>query len=145
MGESLLEMKMKGRLFVPSERAERLGEVMAQVARGGGRGDRFERVEMLRFHGDGALATAGIAPVVMGDAEQPGGKTGAAFEAREPAPGLHKGFLGEVVREARVAPGEVTQEMAHGALVAPHQFPERGLVLPDQRAGNQVGIAHTRG
>jgi hypothetical protein len=65
-------------------------------------------------------------------------------EAREPAVGLDEGFLGEVVGQRMVAPREMAEKVAHGGLVAVDQFPERGVVVGDEHAGDQFGVGHVK-
>ena len=97
----------------------------------------FPEVRGLKRHGAGPAA--GVAPLVVGDAQQPGGEGRAALEAREAAVSLQEGVLGEVVGQRVVAAGEVPQKIAHRRLVAPHEFAERRTVIAE-RAGDQIGI-----
>src|SRR5687767_7262887 len=99
---------------------------------------------MLGLNGHVALAAAGIAPMVVCDPKEPGGKVGIPVEAREPAVGLHERVLRQVIRQCRVSPRQMAQEMTHGGLVAANQLPERGVVVRDDYAGDQFRISHVR-
>jgi hypothetical protein len=85
------------------------------------------------------LLAAGVAPVVVRDAEQPGGEGGVAAELPEPAPRLQEGVLGQVVGQRLVPAGQVAEETPDGGLVAEHQFAE-GIPVALEGPGDQHGI-----
>ncbi|MCX6954019.1 MAG: hypothetical protein NTV51_17865 [Verrucomicrobia bacterium] len=143
VGETLLIAQVQGEAFVGVEVGEGRREIGAQVGPGGRRGDGGFGGGIVLKRG-GRAATAGVAPVVVGDAEQPGGKGGAAVIAAEAAPRLDEGFLREIVGEGMVAACEVTQKLAYRRLMALHQQAERRPVLVGGGADNQFGIAHER-
>lgn len=62
----------------------------------------------------------------------------------EPAVGVKKRFLREVIRQRGVAMDEVPEKTAHRGLVALDQEAKRGAVARDTDAGNQffIGKAH---
>jgi len=80
MGEALLIMQVKGGLFVGGEREQRLRDIRPEVAqrRGGRLG--FETGQMVLIERHGALAAAGITPMIVRDAEQPSGERGTAMK-----------------------------------------------------------------
>ena len=100
-----------------------------------------------RFGWDFALATAGVAKLVMGDAEQPGGEGGFAAETCERFVGDNECFLSEIVGPRMIAAGELTQKSANGRLMQVHQFAESGPVVFNDNAGDklEVGRAHAWG
>ncbi len=147
VGESLLIAKMQGGLFVAVEPAEGGGQILAQRDHAGRR-----RRILIRQVGRGrlrrgtGLAAAGIAKMIVGDAEQPGQKPGVAAVERETAIGLQESFLREVVGEGVVAAGELSQKTPDGGLVAQDQFAESRAVIVAERPRDQfwIGRDHAR-
>ena len=135
MGLALLVTEMNRELFVGGKFAERDGEVVAQIGtlRRSGRALFRDLVVERRVI---ALPAAGVAPVVVRDAEEPGGKFRIAPKRREAAVGLHERFLGQIVGGGVVAASEVANEIAHGGLVAEHQLAERGAIIGGKDAGD---------
>lgn len=141
MGEALLIEKMQGGLLIRIELFHGGAEIFLQVDGAGRRREIFRRHRKVRrLPGNLALTAAGVAPVIVGDAEQPGGKSRLAAEARQPAVGLEERFLGEVVGQRGIAAREMAEKKAHGRLMAKDKFSERRAVAGGNRAGDEFGI-----
>ncbi len=143
--EALLISEMQRETFVGVEGSKCGGEIVVKI--------RFRGLRRHRgFAGVGVFqcrvrpgTPSGIAPVVVGDAEQPGRKGRATVETREAAPGVDEGLLRQIVGERGIAMSEMAEELAHGGLVALDEEAERGAIIAPEGAGNQLCVAHERG
>jgi hypothetical protein len=138
MCEALLVANMEGGLFVAGKLAKRGGEIVTKLGLAGGRSDGFiDRVGHI-FLRELALTAAGVAELVVSDAEQPGAKGGAAAKTSDAAIGLKKGFLREVIGPGVVATCELSEKTTHGGLVLPDKFAESLPVIAGENAGDQI-------
>ena len=137
--EALLVVEVDHVAGVGAEFAQREGEVMAQVGRTvvvvrrGGLGG-FVQGEC------GVLAAAGVAPMVVGDAEQPGRKRGCASKTRQAPVGGEKRVLRQIVGEGGIRADQVAEEVAHRRLVAADEFAKGGAVVALDGAQDQLGV-----
>jgi len=83
---------------------------------------------------------AGVAVVIVGDAEQPRGKTRVAAETFEAAISVDESFLGEVIGEGGIAVREVAKETAHGGLMAADECSECRPIIAREHARDEFGI-----
>ena len=77
---------------------------------------------------------------VVGDAVEPTGEAGGAFEGADGAVGFDKGVLSEVVGSRGVALGETAEEVAHGGLVALDELAKGVAIVIDDDPQHQVDI-----
>lgn len=139
MRKPLLKSEVDGELLVRREQAQRRGEILAKIAeidRGGIRGWNvpFGQFDVL------PLTSAGVAPVVVRDPEQPGGERRCAAETGERPISLEERFLGEVVGQRRVALRQVAEELAHRGLMTLDQFAERRAIVVGDGTRDQLGV-----
>ncbi len=83
---------------------------------------------------------------IVGDPIKPRGKARFAAKAANVLIGAQEGLLRQIVREGNVRSRELTQQPAHGGLVAPDQLTEGMLIVIDKNSGDQVCISqlHSR-
>lgn len=137
--QTLLVANVDDGLFVGRKLGQRGAEVLLKIGlvRPGRHGG-FVVGE--RGEGNLALAAAGVAEFIVGDAEEPGGETRAAFKTGEGAIDFEERFLREVVGPGGVATREVTQETPDGGLVPLHELTEREAVVVGDDAGDELGV-----
>lgn len=138
MRAALLITQVNGELFVGSKRAEGERKIVAQIRRHRG----VFRVGIHRFGtelGVIALPPAGVAPVVVRDAQQPGRKIRITAKTADCVVRLHERLLSQVVGQRRIA-AEVTKELAHRGLMTLHERAESGAIVDREHARDQLVV-----
>lgn len=130
-------------LFVGAEVLQGGREVVCEVEPSAGRRRvvGMVAVEFVMF----ALTALSVAPVIVGDAEEPSGECRRATELWEVAVGGDEGVLRKIVGEGGVAAREVTEEVAHAGLMPKDEFAEGRAIVMRNGAADELGVGKVHG
>ena len=99
------------------------------------------RLQLSFIDANQLLSFAGLfAETIVGNAIEPGRKTGLAAEAAEVFVSAQKSLLSEIVRERDIGADERTEQASHARLMISDQFRKGMVVVIDKNTGDKVCI-----
>src|SRR6201987_1563083 len=81
-----------------------------------------------------------LSKTIVGNAVEPGGKSGLATEAAKVLVSAQKCFLSKVIRKEDIAPNKLAEHASHTRLVIPHQLGKSVVVVIDKNTSDEVCI-----
>jgi len=100
------------------------------------------RLQLRLIHADKLFAFACIlAKTVVSDSVKPCGKPRITAKAPDVFVRAKKSFLGEIVGQGNICPGELAQQTTHAGLMAAHELAECVLIVVDKSSRDEVRIS----
>jgi len=100
------------------------------------------RLQLLFIHADKLFAAPRIlAKTIVSDSIKPCGKPRITAKAPDVFVRAKKSFLGEIVGQGNICPGELAQQTTHAGLMAAHELAECVLIVVDKNSRDKVRIS----